>query len=129
MKYNNFYYKYIGVNMILIKHINRLGIILALVLIFWGISPFIVESHITNDILATSIILILIGVGYIISVIKPQFNKAILFFEGIIIAFSGLLLDAPYNFLFYIIGIIVLIIAILAYIQKLPKFLLKFFYR
>ncbi len=115
--------------MISIKHINRLGIILALVLIFWGISPFVTGTSLTNDVLASSIILILIGVGYIISVLKPQFIKAVLFFEGIIIAFSGFLLINPYDILFFIIGIVVFIISILAYIQKLPKFLLKFFYR
>lgn len=116
--------------MITVKHLNRLGILLALLLIFWGISPFITKTPLTDDILATSIILILIGIGYIVSVLKPQWNKAILFFEGIIIAVVGwLLLKEPYNILFVVIGVILFIISILAYTQKLPKSLLKYFYR
>ena len=67
--------------MITVKHLNRLGILLALVLIFWGISPFITKTPLTDDILASSIILILVGIGYIISVLKRQWNKAILFLK------------------------------------------------
>ena len=116
--------------MITVKHLNRLGILLALVLIFWGISPFITKTPLTDDILASSIILILVGIGYIISVLKRQWNKAILFFEGIIIAVVGcLLFTAPYNFFFIAIGVIFVIVSILAYTQKLPKSLLKYFYR
>lgn len=115
--------------MITIRNLNRMGILLALVVIFWGVSPFITNTPLTNDILASSIILILIGIGYIICVIKPEWNKAVLFFEGIVIAISGVLLTFPYNALFFVIGMAVLLIAVLAYIQKLPKFLLKFFYR
>lgn len=116
--------------MITVKQINRMGILLALVLIFWGVSPFITNTLITNDILATSIILILIGIGYIVTVLKPEWNKAVLFFEGIIVGVSGgFLLASPYNYLFVIIGIVLLVVSILAYIQKLPNSILKFFYR
>lgn len=116
--------------MITVKNINRLGILLALLLIFWGVSPFVTNTLITNDILATSIILILIGVGYIIAIFKPQWLKAILFFEGLVIGVSGwMLLNVPYNYLFLVIGLVILLIAILAYIQKLPNSILRFFYR
>lgn len=116
--------------MITVKNINRLGILLALLLIFWGVSPFVTNTLITNDILATSIILILIGVGYIIAIFKPQWLKSILFFEGLVIGVSGwMLLNVPYNYLFAVIGLVILLIAILAYIQKLPNSILRFFYR
>lgn len=116
--------------MITVKSLNRMGILIALLLIFWGVSPFITGVSLTSEILASSIILVLIGVGYIITTLKPSWNKAVLFIEGIIITFAGgLLLTSPYNILFIIIGLICIIVAVLAYVQKLPKSLLKYFYR
>ncbi|MDO5848915.1 MAG: hypothetical protein Q4P18_05230 [Methanobrevibacter sp.] len=116
--------------MITVKHVNRLGILLALVLIFWGIAPFFISAPITNDVIASSIILVLVGIGYIVSVINPAWNKAILFIEGLIFALcGGILLSSPYDILFIIIGLFVLVVSVLAYLQRLPKFLLKFFYR
>lgn len=116
--------------MISVKNIKSLGIILAILLLVLGIAPFFDGTKITNDVMASSIILILIGIAYPLIVFKPQWNKAVLFFEGIVIGVAGyMLLSMPYNIIFGIIGAIVIIIAVLAYIQKLPNSLLKFFYR
>lgn len=116
--------------MITVRNIQVLGVILAILLIYIGVSPFIEGETITLDTIATLIILVLIAVAYLIILAKPQWAKAVLFFEGIIIGVSGyMLLSYPYNIGLGIVGLVILIIAILAYLMKLPKSLLKFFYR
>ena len=113
-----------------VKMFKLLGVMLAIMLIAWAISPFLRHQPITNDIMATAIILILIAVAYFIILFNPGWLKAVLFFEGIVIGVSGyMLLANPYNIGFAIVGLIIIIIAILAYLQKLPPSILKWFYR
>lgn len=113
-----------------IKTFKMLGILLAIVLIFVGILPIVRGDVLTSDTTATSIILILLGIAYIIITSKPEWTKAVFFFEGIVIGVVGYsILAIPYNIGFAIIGLIIIAIAILAYLMKLPKSILKFFYR
>lgn len=115
--------------MIKVKNIKLLGILLAVLVIFLGVRPLFTQT-ITNDSIASAIILVLIGIAYIVIVTKPQWAKAVFFFEGIIIGISGYtLLDTPYNYLLGIIGLAIVVIALLAYLQKLPMSILKYFYR
>ena len=107
-----------------------LGVMLALVLIVWAVSPFVTHKPITTEVIATAIILILIAVAYLIILYNPSWTKAVFFFEGIVIGVSGyMLLDYPYSVEFVIVGLIIIIIAVLAYLQKLPPKILKWFYR
>ena len=116
--------------MVNVKMFKLLGVMLALVLIVWAISPFLRHQPITNDVMATAIILILIAVAYFIIMFNPGWTKAVFFFEGIVIGVSGyMLLAYPYSIEFVIVGLIIVIIAILAYMQKLPPSILKWFYR
>lgn len=113
-----------------VKMFKLLGVMLALMLIVWGISPFLRHDPITNDVMATAIVLVLIAAAYLIILFNPGWTKAVFFFEGIVIGVSGyMLLDNPYNFEFAIVGLIIIAIAVLAYLQKLPPSLLKWFYR
>lgn len=113
-----------------VKMFKLLGVALALVLIVWAISPFLRHQTITNDIIATSIVLILIAVAYLIILYNPGWTKAVFFFEGIVIGVSGyMLLAYPYNIELLIVGLIIVAIAVLAYLQKLPPNILKWFYR
>ena len=113
-----------------VKMFKLLGVMLALVLIVWGLSPFLRHQTITNEITATSIILILIGVAYLIILYNPSWTKAVFFFEGIVIAVAGyMLLDLPYSIELVVVGLFIIAIAILAYLQKLPPSILKWFYR
>ena len=113
-----------------VKMFKLLGVMLALMLIVWAISPFLRHQPITNDVMATAIILILIAVAYLIIMFNPGWTKAVFFFEGIVIGVSGyMLLAYPYSIEFVIVGLIIVIIAILAYMQKLPPSILKWFYR
>lgn len=113
-----------------IKMFKLLGVMLALVLIVWAISPFLRHQTITNNVIATAIILILIAVAYLIILYNPSWTKAVFFFEGIIIGVSGyMLLAYPYNLELAVVGLIIIAIAVLAYLQKLPPSILKWFYR
>ena len=113
-----------------VKMFKLLGVMLALILIVWAISPFIRHQPITNDVIATAIILILIAVAYFIILFNPSWTKAVFFFEGIVIGVSGyMLLAHPYNIELGIVGLIIIAIAVLAYLQKLPPSILKWFYR
>ena len=107
-----------------------LGVMLAVALIAWAIAPILRHQPLTNDIIATAIILILIAVAYLVIMFNPSWTKAVFFFEGIIIGVSGyMLLAHPYNIELLVVGLIIVIIAILAYLQKLPPSILKWFYR
>ena len=113
-----------------VKMFKLLGILLALMLIVWAIYPFVTHRPITMETIATAIILILIAIAYFIILYNPGWTKAVFFFEGIVIGASGyMLLDYPYSIEFVIVGLIIVIIAILAYLQKLPPSMLKWFYR
>ena len=113
-----------------IKTIKMLGMVLAVMLIVIGILPIIKREVLTNDSIATSIILILLGIAYLIISFRPQWTKAVFFFEGIVIGVVGYsILAFPYNIGFAIIGLLIIAIAILAYLMKLPQSMLKFFYR
>jgi Na+/H+ antiporter NhaD/arsenite permease-like protein len=113
-----------------VKMFKLLGVMLALVLIVWAISPFVTHKPITTEVVATAIILILIAIAYLIILYNPSWTKAVFFFEGIVIGVSGyMLLDYPYSIEFVIVGLIIIIIAVLAYLQKLPPKILKWFYR
>ena len=113
-----------------VKMFKLLGVMLALVLIIWGVSPFLRHEPITNEIMATAIILVLIGIAYLIILFNPSWTKAVFFFLGIVIGVSGyMLLATPYNIYFAIVGVIIIAIAVLAYLGKLPPGILKWFYR
>ena len=113
-----------------IKMFKLLGVMLALMLIVWGIAPFLRHQPITNDVIATAIILILIAIAYFIILFNPGWTKAVFFFEGIVIGVSGyMLLAHPYNIELAVVGLFIILIAILAYLQKLPPSILKWFYR
>ena len=69
-----------------VKMFKLLGVLLALLLIVWGLIPFLRHQPITNEVIATAIILVLIGVAYLIILYNPSWTKAVFFFEGIVIA-------------------------------------------
>ena len=113
-----------------ISRIQQFSVIFTFIMISWAILPFFGYGTLDNTSIATSVVLILIGVAYPLSLFKPQWNKALLFFEGIIFAAVGLIFLKSFDsLLFLIIGVALAILAILAYSKKLPNGLLKFFYK
>ena len=116
--------------MAIIKMFKLLGVLVALLLIIWAVLPFLRHQPITTDVIATAIILIMIAIAYMIIMFNPSWTKAVFFFEGIVIAVAGyMLLEFPYNLELAVVGIIIIAIAILAYLQKLPPKMLRWFYR
>ena len=112
-----------------IKMFKLLGVLVALLLIIWAVLPFLRHQPITTDVIATAIILIMIAIAYMIIMFNPSWTKAVFFFEGIVIAVAGyMLLEFPYNLELAVVGIIIIAIAILAYLQKLPPMMLRWFY-
>ena len=113
-----------------IKMFKLLGVLLALMLVIWAILPILRHQTLNNELIATAIILIMIAAAYLVILFNPSWTKAVFFFEGIIIGVSGyILLSHPFNAIFLVIGLFIVMIAILAYIQKLPAGVLKWFYR
>ena len=113
-----------------VKQAKFFGVLIAILLIIWAIWPLFNGTTVTNDVIATSIIFLMIAIGYIVVLCVPSWLKAVLFFEGIIIMVVGFIfLTIPYNYIFLIFGLIIVIISILAYRQKLPNSVLKIFYR
>ena len=113
-----------------IKMFKLLGVLVALLLIIWAVLPFLRHQPITTDVIATAIILIMIAIAYMIIMFNPSWTKAVFFFEGIVIAVAGyMLLEFPYNLELAVVCIIIIAIAILAYLQKLPPKMLRWFYR
>ncbi|MBE6502764.1 MAG: hypothetical protein E7Z76_00515 [Methanobrevibacter sp.] len=113
-----------------IKMFKLLGVLLALMLVIWAILPILRHQALNNELIATAIILIMIAAAYLVILFNPSWTKAVFFFEGIVIGVSGyILLTHPFNAIFLVIGLFIVMIAILAYIQKLPAGVLKWFYR
>ena len=115
-----------------IKRVQQFSIIFAMILILWAVLPFFNMGGMTaNDTsIATSTILILLGIAYPIVVFKPQWNKAMLLIEGLVFIAIGVIFLKPLaNPLLIILGVLLVVVAILAYLKKLPKGLLKFFYK
>jgi len=113
-----------------IGRIQQFSIVFMFIMVSWAMLPFVGYGTLNNTSIATSIILALIGVAYPLSLFKPQWNKSLVFFEGIIFAATGLIFLKDFDsLLFLILGGALAILAILAYARKLPNGLLKFFYK
>ena len=114
------------------RRMEWFSMIFAFIMVSWALLPFFNLGGMTvnDNTIVSSTILILLGIAYPIVVFMPQWNKAILLIEGVVFASVGFIfLDSPNNFLFLILGGFLVIISILAYIRKLPKGFLKFFYQ
>ena len=117
--------------MIKVNILKKIFAVLVLILVIYvGILPLLDFQNLNSEIISTSIIIICLGLGYVSILFKPQWNKAILLIEGIVIIATGsIFLGFPYNYIFIIIGAIIVLIAIAAYRKKLPTFILDFFYK
>jgi len=113
------------------SRIQQFSIVFAFIMITWALLPFfnIGGTTLNNNTLATSTILFLLGIAYPIIIFIPEWKKAILLVEGIIFASVGVAFLQPlFNLFFLIIGILFVAVSVLAYAEKLPKFLSRFFH-
>ena len=81
------------------------------------------------DIIASTLVLVVVGWTLAMSVFEPSWVKAAIFIDGLVfvlVAITFLLM--PYNLIFIIFGLILIAISVAAYLGKLPKSLLRIFY-
>ena len=90
-----------------------------------------VSAHpVTYDIIASSVVLIVVGWTLAMSVFEPSWTKAAIFIDGLIFVLVGItFLLMPYNLIFILFGIILLVIAVAAYLGKIPKSFLRLFHK
>lgn len=118
------------VNMSFKSRMHMYSILFLFVMISLAISPFYLGEPLTNENLATSFLIALVGVAFPLVSFRPEWNKAMLLIEGILFAVIGYTyLINPYNYVFLVFGILLVAISILAYMKKLPSRFLRFFYQ
>lgn len=100
------------------------------ILIVLGLWNYVSAPTATLDIIASSIVLVVVGWTLAMSVFEPNWIKAAIFLDGLVfVAVAVTFLLSPYNYIFLLFGIVLIVIAVLAYLRKLPDNLLRFFYR
>ena len=98
-------------------------------LIILGLWKYVSAHPVTYDIIASSVVLIVVGWTLAMSVFEPSWTKAAIFIDGLIFVLVGItFLLMPYNLIFILFGIILLVIAVAAYLGKLPKSFLRLFH-
>ncbi|WP_295722962.1 hypothetical protein [uncultured Methanobrevibacter sp.] len=118
------------VNMSFKSRMHMYSILFLFVMISLAISPFYLGEPLTNENLATSFLISLVGVAFPLVSFRPEWNKAMLLIEGILFALIGYtFLINPYNYVFLVFGLLLIVISILAYVKKLPPRFLRFFYQ
>ncbi len=111
------------------KRMQVYSIVFLFVMISLAIAPFYLGEPFTSENLATAVLVCLVGVAFPLVSYRPEWNKAMLFCEGILFAILGyMFLENPYNYVFLVFGIVLIVISILAYMKKLPPRLLGYFY-
>ncbi|ADC46545.1 hypothetical protein mru_0694 [Methanobrevibacter ruminantium M1] len=82
------------------------------------------------DIIASSLVLVAVGWTLAMSVFEPNWIKAAIFIDGLVFVLVSItFLVSPINYVFLLFGIILVAIAVLAYLRKLPDNILRYFYR
>ena len=99
-------------------------------LIVLGLWNYASAKPVTLDIIASSVVLVVVGWTLAMSIFEPNWIKAAIFVDGLVFLGVALsLLVSPYNYIFLLFGVILIVVAVLAYMRKLPDNLLRFFYR
>ena len=86
----------------------------SVILMVLGLWNYVSAHPVTYDIIASSVVLIVVGWTLAMSVFEPSWNKAAILIDGLI---------------FILFGIILLAIAIAAYLGKLPVSFLRLFHK
>ncbi len=100
-----------------------------IVLLFLAIQPFITPGAATSEDLGFAIVLFCIGLTYLLSIFVPVWKKAALMSDGVVIILTSLFLFTDIKSIaFFIFGFVILFLAILAYLRRLPPKILDYFY-
>ena len=88
------------------------------------------DANPVTYVIASSVVLIVVGWTLAMSVFEPSWTKAAILIDGLIFVLVGItFLLMPYNLIFIIFGIVLLVIAVAAYLGKLPKSFLRLFHK
>lgn len=91
------------------------------ILIVLGLWNYADSSPVTLDVIASTVVLVVVGWTLALTVFEPSWTKAAIFMDGLIFLAVGIsFLLMPYNLIFILFGIILLAIAVAAYLGKLP---------
>ena len=102
----------------------------SVILMVLGLWNYVDASPVTYDVIASSVVLIVVGWTLAMSVFEPSWTKAAILIDGLIFVLVGItFLLMPYNLIFIIFGIVLLVIAVAAYLGKLPKSFLRLFHK
>ena len=102
----------------------------SVILMVLGLWNYAGADPVTLDIIASTLVLVVVGWTLAMSVFEPSWVKAAIFIDGlvfILVALTFLLM--PYNLIFIVFGIILIAIAVAAYLGKLPQSFLRLFYK
>jgi len=102
----------------------------SVILMVLGLWNYVDANPVTYDVIASSVVLVVVGWTLAMSVFEPSWTKAAILIDGLIFVLVGItFLLMPYNLIFIIFGIVLLVIAIAAYLGKLPKSFLRLFHK
>ena len=97
-----------------------------LILAAW---PFTSPGAISSDDYGFSLILFVIGLTYLLSIFVPVWKKAAIMSDGVVILLTAFIFFSDVRrIIFSIFGVCLIVLAVLAYTEKLPAKLLKYFY-
>ena len=101
----------------------------SVILMVLGLWNYADANPVTYEIIASSVVLIVVGWTLAMSVFEPSWTKAAIFIDGLIFVLVGItFLLMPYNLIFILFAIILLVIAVASYLGKLPKSFLRLFH-
>ena len=116
-----------------IMRITKKSIILlafSVVLMILGLWNYADANPVTYDVIASSVVLVVVGWTLALSVFEPSWTKAAILIDGLIFVLVGItFLMMPYNLIFILFGVILLAIAVAAYLGKLPASFLRLFHK
>ena len=99
-------------------------------LILLGLWNYVSAGSATLDVIASSVVLVVVGWTLAMSLFEPNWIKAAIFLDGLVFLAVGItFLLSPYNYIFILFGVILIAIAVLAYLRRLPPNILRYFYR
>ena len=85
----------------------------SVILMVLGLWNYVDANPVTYDVIASSVVLIVVGWTLAMSVFEPSWTKAAILIDGLIFVLVGItFLLMPYNLIFIIFGIVLLAIAV-----------------
>ena len=100
------------------------------ILIILGLWNYVDANPVTLDVIASTVVLVVVGWTLAMSVFEPSWTKAAILIDGLIFILVGItFLLMPYNLIFILFGVILIAIAVAAYLGKLPVSFLRLFHK